>query len=62
MLTMKDLKTSVEKFNEVTDNIKSLINSNKNKKNINQSKLDDILIKAIEKSINKYLKCFNLIN
>ena len=56
---MKDLKTSLDKFNETTDNIKSLIKTNKKKRNINQSKLDDILAKENQNLKNKNASTIN---
>ena len=59
MLTMKDLKASLEKFNKVTDDIKSLINSNKNKQNINNSKIDNILVEENQSLKNKNASTIN---
>ena len=50
---MENLKASLDKFNEVTDNINSLIKSNKNKKNITKSKVDNILMKENQELKNK---------
>jgi len=56
---MKDLKASLEKFNKITDNIRSIIKSNKNEKIINQTKIDNILVKENQELKNKNASTIN---
>ena len=54
---MKDLKASINKFNEVTDNITNFVNANK--KTINKPNVDEILIKENIELKNKNASIIN---
>tara|TARA_A100001234_G_C12572238_1_gene362327 strand:- start:523 stop:738 length:216 start_codon:yes stop_codon:yes gene_type:complete len=54
---MKDLKASINKINEVTDNINNFVNSNK--KTINKPNVDEILIKENIELKNKNASIIN---